>query len=65
MMLVVKRESENSDTDTANVIIASQQVHVHILPRKLGDFLHNDQVYKEVSCSLVFLLSLERERERE
>jgi len=26
-------------------------VHVHIMPRRKGDFEHNDQVYREV-CSL-------------
>lgn len=31
-------------------------VHVHILPRKLGDFENNDEVY-DVVCILVPLMS--------
>ena len=29
--------------------VIQQHVHVHILPRKAGDFLNNDDIYKEVS----------------
>lgn len=32
-----------------------QHVHVHILPRRAGDFSRNDDVYEEVRAALHFL----------
>lgn len=32
--------------------LSSQHVHVHVLPRKVGDFERNDSVYDEVSVRI-------------
>lgn len=37
-------------------LLCFQHVHVHILPRKAGDFHRNDSIYDEVSPSFVTLL---------
>lgn len=34
------------------LVLSPQHVHVHVLPRKLGDFERNDSVYDEVSVRI-------------
>lgn len=37
---------------TRLLVLSPQHVHVHVLPRKLGDFERNDSVYDEVSVRI-------------
>ena len=37
-----------------------QHVHVHILPRKPGDFERNDDIYDKASCAFLFAFSIYR-----
>ena len=32
-------------------------VHVHLIPRRLGDFKHNDDIYDQVSCYTSHLIT--------
>uniref|UniRef100_A0AAX7V1H3 Bis(5'-adenosyl)-triphosphatase n=1 Tax=Astatotilapia calliptera TaxID=8154 RepID=A0AAX7V1H3_ASTCA len=34
--------------NATSITIAIQHVHVHVLPRKAGDFKHNDSIYDEL-----------------
>lgn len=44
----------NKSTSLLNrlLVLSPQHVHVHVLPRKLGDFERNDSVYDEVSIRI-------------
>lgn len=53
-----KKESHELDNHYY-FVSCFQHVHVHVLPRRAGDFSRNDDVYKEVSTALCFLFRVD------
>lgn len=64
LLVCVENNADSSEKKVMNLIITIifasrfQHVHVHVLPRRAGDFSRNDDVYEEVRVTLYTLFLL-------